>query len=353
MANNSKHTGSKKIYILLGTLTAIMVVLVAVALILYARQMKAVEGLKSDGMSGDRYTGHYAMIVEDGADEFWQSVYAGALSEAESQNIYLEFMGEDLNVSYSTEELVKMAIAAKVDGIMLEADGSGELDLLIEDAVDAGIPVVTLLKDAAGSLRVSYVGISYYNLGQQYAEQIVSVIAGRELASKGEINVLVLMDNDINDTSRNIVYSSIRDVLNGRQDTKDRVKLNSEPVDSSTAFAAEESIRNLFLSAETLPDIIVCLDETSSACVYQAIVDYNQVGRVELVGDYTGTTVLSGISKKIIYSTTGVDTEALGKNGVDALTEYIETGYVSEYYSVDTFIVNQYDIDDYMGGGDN
>lgn len=352
--------GAKKVrdknhrdYIVLMVLTGLMVVLVVIALVFYAKQLDAIDKIQGADQKAGEYGRHFAMIVDDFEDEFWQGVFEGAQKTAESNGAYLELMGSTLSVSYTNADLIKMAIASRVDGIMIEPDGTDEVASLIEEAALSGIPVVTMLHDEAESKRVSYVGVSYYNLGQQYAEQISAIIRNKGVSDTSDYKVMVLMDNDINDSSRTIVYSTIQDVLGKQKDIKSHVTMEARMIESGTAFSAEESIRNIFMSEKELPDIMVCLDETCSACVYQALVDYNQVGQVELVAYYTGGTIISGIGKNIISSTTGVDTSRMGASGIEALLEYIKTGFTSDYYSVDTFIVDQSSIAGYLGGENN
>lgn len=340
-------------YILLGVLSAVMIAMIAIALVYYSRQMADVKQLGHGQTASGNYTQHYVMIVDDSTQEFWQRVFEGASDRAAEKGIYLEMMGEALNTGHSVSEYMQMAIAAKVDGIMLASDDSESIEELIDNATSTGIPVVTMLKDEPDSRRVSHIGISYYSLGQQYAEQLATLIRNKTVPSKMNFKVLLLMDNNINDSARNTVHSTIKDVLDSRTDLKAGVTIESRIIESTTAFAAEENIRNLFVNEKELPDVIVCLDEICSACVCQALVDYNQVGNVEMIGYYTGATVLSGISKRIIYSTTGVDTRTMGASGIDALAEYLETGYTSDYYSVDTFVVDQDSVGTYMGGSDN
>ena len=37
----------------------------------------------------------------------------------------------------------------------------------------------------------------------------------------------------------------------------------------------------MFVNDENLPDVLVCMDEVVTECVYQALIDYNQVGNVK------------------------------------------------------------------------
>lgn len=357
-----KKTGNKSnlriSYISLFVLLFIGIILFTLVISVYLRLYFS--GQMSSGESGGqkKYSRHLMMIVDNSTDDFWQSVYEGALSEGDENDIYIELADKGMDADYGTAELLKIAISANVDGILIEPDGTKEVDELINKATKQGIPVVTLLKDAQNTARISYVGISYYNLGQQYAEQIINVIrAKRDLSANGYdtsvangCEVMVLIDEDLNDSSRSIIYSTIQDVIRNRQDIKSRVSFKEVLIGEGSSFEVEENIRNIFLSEENLPNIIVCLDEICSECVYQALVDYNQVGNVELVAYYTGDSILSGIKKDIVFSTSGVDAKQIGGNAVLALSEYFDSGYASEYYSVDTFVVNRSNVSEYMGG---
>ena len=81
-------------------------------------------------------------------------------------------------------------------------------------------------------------------------------------------------------------------------------------------------------------------------CVYQTVVDYNKVGEVEILGYYMSPTIKSAIDKKkIIRSSIVVDTNQMGQKSVDALNEYLESGYVSELYMVDTTLADTENLD--------
>ena len=45
----------------------------------------------------------------------------------------------------------------------------------------------------------------------------------------------------------------------------------------------EESIRTLLLDEANLPEVIICSDAEQTWCVYQSIVDFNMVGKLEII----------------------------------------------------------------------
>lgn len=82
---------------------------------------------------------------------------------------------------------LRIGIASKVDGIILEADGSKEEQHLITEALKDGIPVVTVMTDDTATSRISFVGLNSYQMGSAYTEQIAGM-----LKDKGSTSVMFL-----------------------------------------------------------------------------------------------------------------------------------------------------------------
>ncbi len=289
------------------------------------------------------YDRHYVMITgrEDG--DFWDRVYESALAEGKRRGVYVERFGEDLAVEYDRNELLKLAMLASVDGIIVPGDEEEETVALLQEAVEQGIPVVNVLEDSMGSSRQCFVGNNSYNLGQDYGRQILELLAKQEkegdhISSENPAKVMVLVDENRTDTSQNLVLLGIRETLENEGEGIP-VTVEARPVDNTRSFSSEESIRDIFLNSEMLPDILVCLSAVHTRCAYQAAVDYNQVGTVQMLGYYDSEAILEAVSKNILYSTISLDTEQMGRLCVQALDEYVETGYTNNYMAVDTRLI--------------
>ena len=159
------------------------------------------------------------------------------------------------------------------------------------------------------------------------------------MAVKEPVRVLVLVDENRTDTSQNLVLLGIRETLENAGEDGDRVSVETSPVDNSRGFSSEESIRDIFLDAGKLPDILVCLSAVHTRCAYQAAVDYNKVGIVQMLGYYDSDAILEAVSKNILHSTIALDTEQMGRLCVQALDEYVRTGYTNNYMAVDTRLI--------------
>lgn len=282
------------------------------------------------------YEKHFAMITGRGDSDFWDKVYESALEEGKARGIYIERFGKQLAVEYSRNELIETAISASVDGIIVPGDEDEKTVELIDKAVGQGIPVVTVLQDSTGSLRQCFVGNNSYNLGQEYGRQILDLLAGKE---EEPCRILVLVDDSRKDTSQNLILLGIREILEKELGENHAVSVETAMVDTTRSFSPEESIRDIFLNTDSLPDIMVCLNEVYTRCAYQAAVDYNKVGTVQLLGFYDSETILNAVEKNIIYATVALDTEQMGRLCVEALDEYLKTGYTNGYMAVDTRLI--------------
>lgn len=286
------------------------------------------------------YQYHYAYICSNSSSHYNISVYDAAYETAELNKDYLEFMGKNLSTTYSRNELMEIAIDAGVDGIIVQADESEEMTALITKADSISIPVVTIGTDNTIAPRQSYVGFGYYELGQKYGKQLLKM-------ERDEVqNVLVLLTPDLEDSSQNIIMSGINDMVNKLDDGK-HFNFTIEAIPNSSKFDAEESISSMIMHTQTLPDIIIALNETYTTCLCQALVDYNRVGESQIIGFYVNDTILSAIEKGILDSSVTINTPQLGTYCIEALNEYIENGYVNEYMPADIEVITSENVQYY------
>lgn len=330
----TKHTTA----LLLAVSLFVLLTATGVSLVRFQNLISAAsDQLETDG--GSFYSRHFALVVDEEDDPFWASVYAAALQDARSCGAYLEQTAGQLSDHYSLQEKMRMAIAQEVDGILIYPDGSEELTELIDAAADQGIPVVTLLEDDLNSSRQAHVGGSNYDQGQEYGRLISQLCQeqGEEIS-----RVAVLLDSS-RGTSQEILYSAILEACEQLPLT-----IQAATVDSTNSFSAEEAVRDLILSNEERPDLLVCLNDMDTISAYQAVVDYNRVGQVRIIGNYDASHTLAAIQKGIIYATVTVDAQQLGQQAVASLDEYLSNGRTSGYTAVDQVVITQDTVEDYL-----
>ena len=318
-----------------GSLLLTVVLVIAV----FQVYLKSVDREKDEQI----YDKYYVMIVEDYRSDFWQEVYNSVYEAGLKKNAYVDLLGDNLSKNYDQYELMEIAVYSKVDGIIVEADESQQMTDLINLAVESGIPVITLYGDNTNSRRSSYVGIGNYDVGREYGRQVL------EIAGKNAKKVAVLVSAQAGDSSQNIVWSGIQETISQENKQGASIELTLTAVDDSSTFTVEESIRDLFMQ-DTLPDIIICLNEVNTTCVYQAVIDYNKVSDIDILGYYDNDTILKGIDRNVITATITVDTQQMGRYCIDALTEYEQYGNTNEYFMADITLINKKNVMDFMGG---
>lgn len=318
----------------------------------------------------NRYDKYYIMIAEDNSASFWQSVHEGAYEEGIKQNSYVDLLNTTFGNNYSKEDMMRIAIASEVDGIIVAADESDEMTELINEAAAKKIPVVTLYGDNTQSDRCTFVGIGSYDLGREYGRQVLEIVQEKQLPKtqvrvtplydengkrlmwtedmvKGPVRIMVLVNAHTQDSGQNILCSGIQETIENEKQENLETELSLVSIDNTNAFSVEESIRDIFMGSD-LPDIIVCLNELNTTCVYQAVVDYNKVGQVNILGYYDSDTILKAIDRNVIYATIAIDAAQMGRYCVDALTEYNTFGNTSQYFIADIDLVNKDNVAEYL-----
>lgn len=315
------------------TLTLVAVAAVLLLAVMWIYCDKSIREIDHQAGNDRVYDRHFILVTED-SSALWQAVYKSAAAEAARENVYLEWAGTDSLSDYSLVDCMNIAIASQVDGIILQPDGSSEITEQINAAMNAGIPVVTVLNDNAESDRISFVGVNSYQMGEIYGEQVLAAL------QKGYNRVMVLVNTFGEDVNTNLMYSRMSDVVEQGKQSDQQVEISAYYIDSSTNFEAEEAIRKIFVNSVILPDIMICLDPVSSECACQAIVEYNKVGNVNIIGYYESEVTRNAIQKGVIPAAVTIDTEDIGRYSISALKEYLDQGYVSNYFNVDLDIIN-------------
>ena len=295
----------------------------------------------NDGEKARAYEKHYLMISNDRDKDMWQSIYKSAVSTAKDKNAYVELLSPDKRSGNTQEDCLRIGIASNVDGIILEADGSKEEKDLIAEASLKGIPVVTVLTDDSSSARISFVGVNSYQIGTAYTEELLGL-----LKPEGKTAIMFLMNADTRAQESNLAFYQVKKELEEKKTAKQDVDISQYAMNSKADFDTEEVVRDIFVK-EDLPDVLVCMDSVVTECVYQALIDYNQVGNVQVIGFYYSDSILDAISKGIISSSVTLDMKGVGEYSINALEEYSALKHTNGYYSVGQNVITRDNVREY------
>ncbi|MBR4759108.1 MAG: substrate-binding domain-containing protein [Lachnospiraceae bacterium] len=339
---SSRKQGERRMKALLLSaliIGAVTLIILVVSIYLYAGMIKERDSLlSSEGQTP--YDGYYVLVTEDGDSDFWENVLAGAREKAEAENIYVQQQTQAIDADLTKSQQLELAIHSGVDGIILDGGQESQTESLINQAAAAGIPVVTVYRDSPSSERISYIGISNANLGRDYGQEICDLTQKKiENEEQDSMKVLVLLDAEDPGNSQTILLTAIRDYIHS-QGMSGKVQIETRQIRNSSFFSAEEEIRELFAEGGIPADIIVALSEHNTECVAQTVVDYNRVGSVEILGFYESEPIRNALEKNIIHATVTADTLQMGRDSVEALSEFRESGYVSDYYATEISLLH-------------
>ena len=107
---------------------------------------------------------------------------------------------------------------------------------------------------------------------------------------------------------------------------------------------------NILDGLETIPDVIICLNDRTTESAIQCIVEKNLVGKTTILGYYDSDTILKAIDRGSVYATFAIETKTVAKQCVNALNEYNNTGFVSEYNPANYILINRQNVSDYTQG---
>lgn len=336
----------------------------------------------------DKYKNYkrvYAMIVNNMEEDFRNSIYKSALRYAKENDVYVELLGDDLDKEYTKEDLLRIALNSKYDGIILEGNGIidnrdlsdeeddenlSEFDKLLNEAKEKNVPIITINEDVSTNYRKSFVCINRYILGREYGQQLCDYLDLHNRQKKsGSLDlsydndkyytegtkcvVKILYDEAQSVNNLTTVMSGIKSRL--AEDKKTELfDIEIIPVDSESYYAAEEEVRDVIGDKEEdRPDVMICLSENLTSMAHSALAEKVIAGKIQILGFYYISFFKEELMLGNIRCTVAIDTGQMGRYAVKALEEFINTGHTSDIHMADLKLVNKDNLASFLGEGGN
>lgn len=179
------RTKNKKMERLFNVVLAVAVV---VLLLIRFAPSGASSASTSMAHSGRRQT--YVMIAAATWGPYWIDSKNGLNDKARELGVDCDFEGPSTVDVNAQMDYIRKAIARKVDGI-IAVPMADSLTPAINEAIDAGIPVVCADADAPSSRRYSFIGTGNFNAGVEGGKQLAKLIGG-----KGEVALVTIPGAD-------------------------------------------------------------------------------------------------------------------------------------------------------------
>lgn len=189
------------------------------------------------------------MITQELESPFTKALQVGFYRSARENNMDVTVWGSYHSNLIELMKYMDIAIASKVDGIIVQAMDGPEFIEKVQKATEKGIPVITVGMDSPTSLRKTYVGPDHMQEGELIGSQIrlqmkdggqICLVSGGKMSSteklrlEGVQRVLAgqpsfqLIIEEGNDDELNLSKQTVSRVLNRYPELREFVGLNAE-----------------------------------------------------------------------------------------------------------------------------
>lgn len=216
-------------------------------------------------------------------DSFWDVVKSGAEQAGSDLEVKVTYQGDGDPVKQSS--LINTAVAANVDGIIVSMANPEGVKDAVEDAVAAGVPVVTInsgLDESAAYGALTHVGQSEFIAGQRTGEKL------NEAGVKNAVCVIHEAGN-----------SGLEERCKGTADTFSG-SLSNVQVDIANVADAQNTIKSQLLS-DTSIDAVLTLNAGLAPAASQAVDEAASAATVATFDVSADVTKLI-LDKKVLFA---------------------------------------------------
>lgn len=255
-------------------------------------------------------TPHLALIAQELDNPYWRNIEDGAKAAAETYHVQVEYIAP---LRTSVEEQLKLfekAIASRVDGIVVQSLDEQTFAPIINKAVAAHIPVVTIDTDSPMSQRMAYVGTDNYAAGEKLGETVTDMTGG-----KGEIGVIIGSETS---PSQKLRFDGFLSVIQKHPEMK-IVDIEPSNISKIQAVLQTESILRKY------PDIsvMVGMSALDAAGILNAVTNLRN-NHVQIFGFDDVEETLQAISNGRIQATIVQKPFRMGFESIKLLSQYLQ-----------------------------
>lgn len=291
-----------------NTLAVGLIVLLALALMLAACQSDTAAPVEEGAApSGDHSGDEYIYVSAMGNLEFFNAHKYGWQWAGDTLGVTATYVGPaeyDMNAMVAAFD---QAIAKKPKGIAVFAV-EPILEPTIDKAVDAGIPVVTILGDLPNTKRLAFVGSGQFDLGYIGGKNLAEALNG-----EGEVAILSIPGVAMFD-EREQGFRAAFEEYPGIE----VVQVGATGADTVTAINTAKDILQRF------PDLAAFAgtDSTGGIGAATAVEELNRVGEVKIVSMDRNSDVLEKIDQGVVTGTVAQNDAAMAFWALQTLYNY-------------------------------
>lgn len=278
------------------------------------------EETDSSAASGPNPDEQYVMVSNVAAHPYWLDAQYGGEDAAEELGVSWRYTGPDDFDTPAQVSALEQIIGTEPAGIIVAALQPDAITAAIDQAIEAGIPLVTVDTDAPASKRMTYLGTNNYQAGRTMGLRMIE-----ELGGEGQVG-LASVPGQFNLEER---IRGIEDVF--AEETEGAVEV-VRVVDDKNDDAATTDAVVAMLQANPDIDLVGSINAVGAG-VAAALRQTDNVGKVKAVTFDITEPIIAGLESDVIDSTMVQRTYMMTYVGVKLLysfnhrSEYLENWF--------------------------
>ena len=121
----------------------------------------------------------YVLVTVNSKLPYWQTAAAGLAKAASVYGVKMDVRGPDTYDPQAEVKEFRDAVALKPAGILVSVADTALMQPAINDAMDAGVPVITIDSDAPASRRLYFIGTNNLQAGRLGGERVLEKLHGK------------------------------------------------------------------------------------------------------------------------------------------------------------------------------
>ncbi len=295
------------------------IVIIFMLIIVSAVVFNSISNVRGNQLLKNEIAAYHVAVITDEGSSYALDTFIDGIDEASAAfDIVYEIYNTDLETLSTSFDAVGHT---GVDGIVVKLSNNSLAREWILSLKEHGKHVVLVGNDDPESKRDVYIGTNKYQLGKEVAS-----LAGEATGYSGDIALIFGSEYNENAVAYNHFISGVNDVVKSSWD------LSLQNVHFSENKRAEVITDELL--GETNTRVIVCTDPTDVIRTMRVLVDRNEVGAVQVIGNGRTSDMESYIDQKLVYASIVEDYRQLGHLSMTYLSDIFEGKIVSGYVNV-------------------
>jgi ribose transport system substrate-binding protein len=231
----------------------------------------------------------YILVTVNSKLPYWQTAAAGLAKAAAQYGVKMDVRGPDTYDIQAEVKEFRDAVALKPAGILVSVADSGLMQAPINEAIEAGVPVITIDADAPASKRLYFIGTNNLQAGRLGGQRVLDKLHG-----KGNVVFFTMPQTNMDERLKGYkdVFADhpaikVVEVFNIKGDA-------GNAFDRTQHWLAEKGVDHI--------DAFVCLEASSGKDVAEAVRRNNATDRLVVAMD-TDEATLNLVKSGLIDST--------------------------------------------------